>query len=134
MGQNAGSWQVVERYRYDTYGNVTVCNPDGSARGGASNTTVGNTIFFAGESFDTATGLYFDNARYYDPQLGRFISQDPMGAAGSGNNLYAYCGDNPTDATDPSGMTWTVKRSGGATATASVFYNSVDSLAALIGS
>ena len=27
-----------------------------------------------------------------------------MGAAGSGNNLYAYCGDNPTDATDPSGL------------------------------
>ena len=60
------------KYRYDTYGNVTVCNPDGNARGGASNTTVGNTIFFAGESFDTATGLYFDNARYYDPTMGRF--------------------------------------------------------------
>ena len=65
---------------------------------------IDNTIFYAGETFDSSTGLYFDRARYYDPQLGRFISQDPMGYAGSGANLYAYCGDNPTDATDPSGM------------------------------
>ena len=64
---------------------------------------IDNTIFYAGETFDTSTGLYYDHARYYDPQLGRFISQDPMGYA-CGNNLYAYCGDNPTDATDPGGL------------------------------
>ena len=132
VGMSGGSWQVVERYRYDAYGKVTVCSPNGNAIGGNAS-QVGNTILYAGETFDSSTGLYYDRTRYYDPQLGRFISQDPMGAAGSGDNLYAYCGDNPTDATDPSGMTWTVKRSGGATATASVFYNSVDSLAALIG-
>ena len=129
VGMSGGSWQVVERYRYDAYGKVTVCSPNGNAIGGNAS-QVGNTILYAGETFDSSTGLYYDRTRYYDPQLGRFISQDPMGAAGSGDNLYAYCGDNPTDATDPSGMTWTVKRSGGATATASVFYDSVDSLAA----
>ena len=35
--------------------------------------------------------------------MGRFISQDPIGYA-AGINLYAYCGDDPTDATDPSGL------------------------------
>ena len=103
VGMSGGSWQVAERYRYDAYGKVTVCSPNGNAIGGNAS-QVGNTILYAGETFDTSTGLYYDRTRYYDPQLGRFISQDPMGAAGSGNNLYAYCGDNPTDATDPSGL------------------------------
>ena len=96
---------MAEQYTYDPYGNVTVLDTSWGqiGNGGASNTTVGNTIFFAGESFDTSTGLYFDRARYYNPQLGRFISEDPIGYAGSGANLYAYCGDNPTDATDPFG-------------------------------
>ena len=74
----SGSWAVAERYTYDPYGNVTIYTPDWG--GTLTSSSVSNTIFFAGESFDTATGLYFDNARYYDPQLGRFISQDPMGA------------------------------------------------------
>ena len=102
VGMSGGSWQVVERYRYDAYGKVTVCSPNGNPIGGNAS-QFGNTILYAGETFDSSTGLYYDRARYYDPQLGRFISQDPMGAAGSGSNLYAYCGDNPTDATDPSG-------------------------------
>jgi RHS repeat-associated protein len=92
------AWQVAERYTYDPYGNVTVRDAgtwhpiDGT--GSASDTTVGNTLFFAGESYDSSTGLYFDNARYYDPQLGRFISQDPMDYAG-GVNLYEYANDSP---------------------------------------
>ena len=42
-------------------------------------------------------------ARYYNPATGRFLSEDPLGFAGSGPNLYAYAGDSPTNATDPSG-------------------------------
>ena len=40
---------------------------------------------------------------YYHPQLGRFISQDPIGFAG-GLNLYAYCGNDPINFTDPLGL------------------------------
>lgn len=51
-------------------------------------------------------GLYFYRARYYSPQFGRFISQDPLGVAGSGPNLYSYAGDNPISNSDPSGLYW----------------------------
>ena len=88
---------MAARYSYDPYGKATVIYTNGDA--------IDNTILYAGYTYDAATGLYFDRARYYDPQLGRFISQDPLGPAGSGDNLYAYCGENPLTATDPSGTT-----------------------------
>ena len=100
----SGTWQVAERYSYGPYGKVTVYDTSWNPiAGNQSQAGIDNTIFYAGETFDSSTGLYYDRARYYNPQLGRFISQDPMGYA-AGMNLYAYCGDNPTDATDPSGM------------------------------
>ena len=43
-------------------------------------------------------------ARYYNPATGRFLSEDPIGFAGSGPNLYAYANENPLRFTDPSGM------------------------------
>ena len=44
-------------------------------------------------------------ARYYLPQLGRFLTQDPIGHEG-GLNLYAYCGDSPLTRVDPDGKDW----------------------------
>jgi uncharacterized protein RhaS with RHS repeats len=44
-------------------------------------------------------------ARYYNPTTGRFLSEDPMGFAGSGPNLYEYAGDNPVSFNDPFGLT-----------------------------
>ena len=49
------------------------------------------------------TGLYYNRARYYDPQLGRFISEDPIGLEG-GINAYAYAGNDPVNGTDPFGL------------------------------
>jgi RHS repeat-associated protein len=48
-------------------------------------------------------GLYFMRARYYDPEVGRFINKDPIGYAG-GDNLYAYVGNNAVNNVDPSGL------------------------------
>jgi RHS repeat-associated protein len=53
---------------------------------------------------DTETGLYYYHARYYDPALGRFLSEDPIGFAGGQANLYAYVGNDPIDFTDPFGL------------------------------
>lgn len=49
------------------------------------------------------TGLQFNRARYYDPRLGRFISEDPIGLAG-GVNSYSYVEGDPLSSTDPEGL------------------------------
>src|ERR1019366_2155985 len=51
---------------------------------------------------DEGSGLYFMRNRWYSPDLGRFIQQDPIGLDG-GTNLYAYTGNGPTNQTDPEG-------------------------------
>jgi RHS repeat-associated protein len=58
---------------------------------------------WAGREYDQETGLYYLRARYYDPQLGRFLSEDPAGVAG-GLDLYTYAGDDPVNHTDPLGL------------------------------
>ena len=52
---------------------------------------------------DPTAGLVYMRARWFDPQLQRFISRDPIGLNG-GSNLYAYAGNNPTTGVDPSGL------------------------------
>jgi RHS repeat-associated protein len=49
-------------------------------------------------------GLNYMRARYYDPSIGRFISEDPAGFGGGDVNLYAYVGNNPVLMVDPSGL------------------------------
>ena len=74
-------------------------------------TTIGDSSFFnevcyTAGIYDVSTGLYYLNARYYDPNNGRFITRDTY--RGEINNpstlhLYAYCANNPINFTDPSG-------------------------------
>jgi RHS repeat-associated protein len=58
---------------------------------------------YTGREQDEYTGLYYYRARFYDPQIGRFISEDPIGFRG-GINWYAYVGNNPLGFTDPLGL------------------------------
>ena len=53
-----------------------------------------------GEQWSTGPGLCYYRARYYNPAMGRFISEDPLGFAGSGANLYAYGDEDPIDQKD----------------------------------
>ena len=57
---------------------------------------------FTGKEFDPETGLYYFNARWYDQETGRFISEDPVGDPNN-PNLYSYCGNNPLNQIDPTG-------------------------------
>ncbi|MGE3911934.1 MAG: polymorphic toxin-type HINT domain-containing protein [Chloroflexota bacterium] len=61
-----------------------------------------NSARFTGRE-DDGTGLAYYRARYYSPQLQRFISEDPIGFAGGDANLHAYVGNDPVNLTDPSG-------------------------------
>ena len=62
-----------------------------------------NPLRYMAREIDAATGLYYVRARWYDPSLERFVSEDPTGLVG-GINPYAYVGDDPVNHTDPSGL------------------------------
>ena len=67
---------------------------------------IGEALFdervrFTGKDYDEVTGLYYFNARWYDPQLGRFTSEDP---ARDGMNWYVYVRNNPLRFIDPNGL------------------------------
>jgi RHS repeat-associated protein len=59
---------------------------------------------WAGREFDAESGLYYNRARYYDPKVGRFTSEDPIGFNAGDSNLYRYVMNEPTGWTDPSGL------------------------------
>ncbi len=85
-------------YDYDWFGNTEVTNPE--------NSTFYNQICYTGGIYDESTQQYYLNARFYDPEDGRFISQDTFrGTLEDANswNLYTYCANNPVKYSDPSG-------------------------------
>jgi RHS repeat-associated protein len=61
--------------------------------------SVANPFTFTGQLYDPTAGLYLFPQRAYDPGLGRFVSEDPVGAV----NPYPYVSSNPTNALDPTG-------------------------------
>ena len=85
------SGTVKATYSYDAYGNVT-----------SSTGSVANPFLFAGQYKDAESGLYYLQARYYDPTTGQFLTRDLM--VGSTRLPYAYVLGNPLNATDPTGL------------------------------
>ncbi|NTY93688.1 RHS repeat-associated core domain-containing protein [Pseudomonas putida] len=62
---------------------------------------VEQNLRFQGQYFDVETGLHYNTFRFYDPKVGRFLTQDPIGLAG-GLNIYSYA-ENPIQEIDPLG-------------------------------
>jgi RHS repeat-associated protein len=89
---------VVARYEYDAWGNVV----------SATNSFVANhnPIRYRGYYFDSETGYYYLQSRYYNPEWKRFLNADVFFDTGSGifsTNMYAYALNDPVNACDPSG-------------------------------
>jgi len=82
---------VTDSYIYEAFGGLV-----------ASSGSTENTRKFTGEDCDATSSLLYLRARYYDPDVGRFISRDPIGYRG-GINLYGYVGNNPVRWVDPDG-------------------------------
>lgn len=90
------SGETIERYRYDAFGQPTTLNPIlGSFN---------NRFKFTGREYQPNLGIYEYRARAYHPGIGRFLSEDPIGFAGGDSNLFRYCGGDPANGTDPSGL------------------------------
>jgi len=84
---------VANAYDYDAFGNLEA----------ASFETVANPYAFTARERDAESGLMFYRARYYDPNIGRFISEDPMGFEAEDLNLYRYVFNIPVMGVDPTG-------------------------------
>jgi RHS repeat-associated protein len=91
VASTSASGTISGNYYYSPYGDST------------STDTAAIPYQFTGREDDGATGLYYYRARYYAPQLGRFISEDPIGLGG-GTNYYAYALGNPVSLIDPQGL------------------------------
>ena len=86
------SGERMARYEYGAFGMPEVANAD-----------VQQPLRYMARELDGTTGLYYVRNRWYDPELMRFVSADPIGLEG-GINLYAYVGNDPVNSTDPYGM------------------------------
>jgi RHS repeat-associated protein len=84
----------LAQYAYEPFGNTTITGGSASA------------YQYTGREND-GTGLYFYRARYYNPALQRFVSEDPAGIGG-GINFYAYALNDPLLFVDPDGLDVTV--------------------------
>ena len=95
------SGTAVVTYTYDAWGNILTTT-------GTMAETLGavNPLRYRGYVYDTETQFYYLQSRYYDPEIGRFINADALVSTGQGilgNNMFAYCLNNPTNYADPTG-------------------------------
>jgi RHS repeat-associated protein len=71
-----------------------------------SNASVDMIFAFTGKQYDEVTGLQHNLNRWYDPALGQWLSEDPIGFSAGDENVRRYVGNGPVKRTDPSGLWW----------------------------
>ena len=105
-----GSGVVLARYTYDSWGNtISIKDGDGEEITDPTNIALLNPIRYRGYYYDSETGLYYLQSRYYDPTTCRFVNADGYVSTGQGllsSNMFAYCGNNPVNRSDTSGQFW----------------------------
>jgi RHS repeat-associated protein len=86
--------EVQNHVVYDSFGRVV----------SQSDPTESSRYLFTGREFESLSGLYYYRARFYDPTVGRFLSEDPLGFGAGDVNPYRYVGNDPLANTDPLGL------------------------------
>ena len=107
----AGVLQVL--YTYDTWGKILSIK-DGNGNEITSDTNIGklNSLRYRSYYYDTETGLYYLQSRYYSPEWSRFINADDISLLtnslndNTDKNLFAYCDNNPIVRSDDGGNVW----------------------------
>lgn len=92
--------QVVESYKYSAFGSETIFNAEGKP---ISESRINNPWRYQSKRKDGETGLMYFGQRYYDPQIRRWISPDPLGTI-DGPNPYTFTRNNPFKYVDPFGL------------------------------
>ncbi|MEN6424311.1 MAG: RHS repeat-associated core domain-containing protein [Phycisphaerales bacterium] len=122
MIESSGTYAGTQYYHYDALGSVVaLTDPNGDVvqlyeysvygQVAASDANHPNRFMFTGREFDKDTGLYYYRARYYHPEIGRFLQTDPIGY-GDGMNWYTYCRNSPIISADPMGLFTLILESG----------------------
>ena len=98
---------IRKHVEYDTFGNISGEDHFDSAGNPIADTdpeAVDHAFGFTGRAWDDDVDLYYYRARWYDPAVGRFITEDPIGFDAGDANLYRYVSNSPLNFTDPSGL------------------------------
>ena len=93
IGLTGSDASVIQEYVYDAFGRILE----------ESDAPIAQPFTFTGRALDRESGLYYFRARYYDPETGRFLTEEPLGLAGGDLTLYAYVWNNPVNLIDPTG-------------------------------
>ena len=99
----------IGSYTYDAWGNCTVSTESGATTSQKRIVRTLNPFRYRGYYYDTETGLYYLQSRYYNPQWGRFLNADGYVSTGTGllgYNMCAYCDNNPVNRIDLTGTFW----------------------------
>lgn len=89
---------IVWSASYSAYGKALITTPTATVE----HPTIASSLRLPGQIEDDESGLHYNYRRYYDPESGRYITQDPIGLEG-GLNLYRYARANPINMSDPTG-------------------------------
>ena len=103
IGLTDDEGNMVIGYHYGAYGVAMALRSDPEL---APILAQVNPLLYRGYVYDRETRLYYLQSRYYDPELGRFINADAYASTGQdilGNNMFAYCLNNPINGSDPCG-------------------------------
>ena len=103
VGLLDGNGNRMISYHYTAYGQGYINANESSMTATLASV---NPLGYRSYVHDLGTGLYYLQSRYYDPAVGRFINADVYTSTGQGfigNNMFAYCGNNPVNRVDPTG-------------------------------